>query len=192
MTGEKEIHRKRCRRYDIAVHAHYLTFSCYHRQPFLAKPRPINWLVEAVSAARSKTRFDLWAYVIMPDHAHLLIWPREGVQISSILHAVKLPVARRALVWARKHSIRSLACMEHTTSGGQVSYRFWQRGGGYDRNIWTVEEIAEKVDYIHGNPVRRGLADHPAQWRWSSWRAWHEEADEPLAVDRESFPTLLK
>lgn len=192
MSGEKEAHRKRCRRYDIPGHAHYLTFSCYHRQPFLGKARPILWLIEAIDSARTKAPFDLWAYVIMPDHAHLLLRPHEKVRISSVLHAIKLPVARRALVWAQEHSDAALGRMKHVTSGGKVSCRFWQRGGGYDRNLWTVQEIAEKVHYVHANPVRRGLVDHPRQWRWSSWRAWHEDTDEPLTLDRESFPVLRK
>ncbi|MBN2583084.1 MAG: transposase [Planctomycetes bacterium] len=192
MASNDETHRKRCRRYDVLGHAHYVTFSCYHRQPFLSKERPIGWLVDAIDSARVKAPFDLWAYIIMPEHVHLLLLPHERVQISAVLHAIKLPVSRRALNWAKNHSPEALARMRHMTSGGQVSYRFWQRGGGYDRNIWTVEELAEKVHYMHANPVRRGLVSHPRQWRWSSWRAWHEGIPEPLKVDRESFPMLQR
>ena len=61
---------------------------------------------------------------------------------------------------------------------------------GYDRNIWTVSELREKIEYIHANPVRHGLVAHPREWQWSSWRAWDEGVDEPVPIDRESFPTL--
>jgi len=61
---------------------------------------------------------------------------------------------------------------------------FWQDGGGYDRNIVSDRELYEKVQYIHDNPVRRGLIGRPADWPWSSAR-WYERR-EGLAMD--SFP----
>ncbi len=61
--------RKRCRRYDEVGHAHELTFSCDRRLPLLSRDRTRHWLIEAIQAARGRTRFDLWAYVIMPEHA---------------------------------------------------------------------------------------------------------------------------
>src|SRR5256885_16898359 len=70
-------HRKRCARYNVAAHAHFLTFSCYKRQPFLSKDRSCQWLAEAIVAAREKHNFDLWGYVFMPEHAHLLLFPRR-------------------------------------------------------------------------------------------------------------------
>jgi hypothetical protein len=48
----------------------------------------------------------------------------------------------------------------------QQSYRFWQPGGGYDSNIWSAEEIHEKIGTIHANPVRRGLGVTPGEWAW--------------------------
>lgn len=55
-----------------------------------------------------------------------------------------------------------------TDSRGCV--RFWQRGGGYDRNIVTDHKLVEKIHYIHNNPVQRGLVDQPTDWKWSSAR----------------------
>ena len=52
--------------------------------------------------------------------------------------------------------------MAHVTKDGVVRYRFWQRGGGYDRNIYSDAEVWEKIDYIHANPIARGLCQHPA------------------------------
>jgi len=41
-------HRKRCRRFNEAGHAHALTFSCFRRQPLLSKDRSRQWLVKAI------------------------------------------------------------------------------------------------------------------------------------------------
>ena len=42
----------------------------------------------------------------------------------------------------------------------------------YDFNVWTERKRAEKLDYIHDNPVRRGLVAVPGEWRWSSYRSY--------------------
>jgi putative transposase len=65
-----------CRRFNIPGHAHELTFSCFQRLPLLERDRTRGWLIEAIGEARKRERFDLWAFVIMPEHAHLLVHPR--------------------------------------------------------------------------------------------------------------------
>jgi len=90
-------HRKTCRRDSEPGHAQSLAFSCVCRRPFLSKDRGRLWLVEAVDRARQKHAFDLWAYVILPEHVHLLIWPREPrYSISQMLTSMKRPVALKA------------------------------------------------------------------------------------------------
>jgi len=184
------VHRKRCRRYDIDGHAHYLTFSCFRRQPFLLDGRvPLSFL-ECVAEARRECRFALWAWVIMPEHVHLLIWPAGGSRISDILWRIKRRMAYRVLSHLAEADPTFIEeRMTDRQPNGKVARRFWQRGGGYDRNIVSVGQAREKIEYIHANPVRRGLVTHPSHWRWSSWRAWTEGADDPLAVDRETLPT---
>jgi putative transposase len=53
-----------------------------------------------------------------------------------------------------------------------TSARFWQEGPGYDRNLSSKETILAAIDYIHLNPVRRGLAARAIDWKWSSAR-WY-------------------
>ncbi len=74
-------HRKTCKRWDIPWDAHYLTFSCFRRQPLLAKTRPCLWLLKSLAKVRVARPFDLWGFVIMPEHVHLLLLPHEGVTI---------------------------------------------------------------------------------------------------------------
>src|SRR5882724_6933630 len=99
------VHRKICKRYNDPRHAHALTFSCFKRQLFLSKDRSRRWLIEAIDRARLKHRFHVWAYVIMPEHAHLLIWPTEAkYDISEILNSIKQSVANRALLRVRREA----------------------------------------------------------------------------------------
>ncbi|MGW8256440.1 MAG: hypothetical protein ACWGMZ_03040, partial [Thermoguttaceae bacterium] len=69
-------HRKRCKRYDVPGDAHYLTFSCFRRLPLLNNDRLRKWMIEAIGLGRVKSPFDLWAYVIMPEHVHVILLPK--------------------------------------------------------------------------------------------------------------------
>lgn len=70
--------RKQCRRYNEPGHAHALTFSCFQRRPFLARDRTRQWMLEAIDQARTKHGFHLWAYVLIPEHVHLLLGPTQA------------------------------------------------------------------------------------------------------------------
>jgi putative transposase len=74
--------------------------------------------------------------------------------------------------------------------GGKQVHRFWQRGGRYDRNLRSVKDIYEKINYIHNNPVRRGLVEKPEDWPWSSSKAWLEGTHNPIRLDFDSLPPL--
>jgi putative transposase len=186
-TGET--YRKRCRRYNIPGNAHELTFSCFRRRPFLSRDRTRGYLVEAIIEAKRKHVFDLWAYVVMPEHVHLLICPHEEpYSVAAILRSIKQPVSRRAMIYLRQHNPEGLARL--ATGSSTVPYRFWQAGGGYDRNMTSVETIVKAAKYIHENPVRRGLVACADAYPYSSARDWETGTSGLLPIDFDSFPRV--
>lgn len=172
--------RKTCRRYDVPGHAHELTFSCYRRLPLLSRDRTRRWFVEALDTARSRLGFDLWGYVIMPEHVHVLIWPRQPeCRIARVLRHVKRPVARRAIAFLERRAPDWLDRYLTVPGPGGASVRqFRQAGGGYDRNLYDARTVSFALSYIQANPVRRGLVERPKEWPWSSaaWYAGHHPA----------------
>jgi putative transposase len=185
--SEPPRHRKKLRRYDEPGHARFLTFSCYHRLPLLSKDRSRSWFADALSAARIKHGFELWAWVIMPEHVHLLILPRDGCRMASMLNGIKTTAGRRAIGYLRKEAPHFLSRLAQRGPNG-MWYRFWQAGGGWDENITEAQRVQEVIDYIHFNPVRRGLVQRPEDWPWSSAWAWSTGIDIPIAIDR-GIPT---
>jgi putative transposase len=126
-------------------------------------------VIDALEQARLRHRFHVWAYVLMPEHIHLLLWPTNAeYSISKILLSIKAPVSKRALHYVRKNAPAFMKRMEDLQPNGKRHYRLWQRGGGYDRNVTEPSTVWSTVDYIHNNPVRRGLCDRAIQWKWSS------------------------
>jgi len=163
-----EQHRKTCVRFNERGHAHALTFSCDGGEPLLQSRAACDLLIVALAAARRRHRFDIWAYVIMPEHVHLLVWPKEqSYSISRILLGIKRPVSYHA--------------RQQGLCGGE---HFWLPGGGFDRNISSAKAVHAEIDYMHSNPVRRGLCVEPAQWRYSSAGFWAGLAEVPLVMDR--------
>ena len=178
---------KRCKRYNIPGHAHELTFSCYRNRKFLSSDRACDWLIESIERARTKHNFSLWAFVFMPDHVHLLISPMdEEYSISNILKDIKSDTARKAVTYLKGN--RPSGLLQLSTGQKYRKYRFWQKGGGYDRNIIKEKTLTDSVRYIHNNPVRKALVDEPGKWCYSSYNCWMNGVDEPIRIDKETWP----
>ncbi len=171
-------YRKVRRVFNETYHAHELTFSCYHKLPLLGKDRTRQWLIDSLDRARRVCEFDIWAYVIMPDHAHVLIYPLAPTyEMKIITKAIKQPVARRAIAWLRLNAPSFLQKLAGTRSGQRHKFHFWQPGGGYDRNIDNAATAHRSIEYLHLNPVRKKLVARAEDWEWSSagWYAGRQD-----------------
>ncbi|MBN2590966.1 MAG: transposase [Sedimentisphaerales bacterium] len=184
----RKLHKKSCHRYNIAGNAHELTFSCYKSQPFLSKERTCRYLIDSINTSKEKHQFDIWAYVFMPNHVHLLICPQhEQYSIPEILQSIKQPVSRKAITYLKINNPSGLKYL--ATFQNDRPYHFWQKGGGYDRNITKDKTIINIVRYIHNNPVRKNLIDTPEKWPYSSAADWQDSRREgPIQINFDSFP----
>ena len=182
--------RKRCRRYNTPGDAHFLTFSCFRREAFLSADRSRRWFIDALADARRKHGFDLWAYVVMPEHVHLVIYPRaDDYSISAIFTDIKQRVTRAALRFVRARAPACLARTRDAQPNAKVPHRFWQRGG-YDRNLLDLAEVFDKTQYLPENPVRRGLVSRPEDRVWSSARYYAQRSGGVLSPDVDSLPDM--
>jgi putative transposase len=102
----------------------------------------------------------------MPEHVHLLVLPeRDASPVAALLKAIKRPYSYRvkqALAEARDPLLEQLTVRQRP---GVMTFRFWQEGPGYDRNITESSTLEACIAYIHANPVRRGLCERPTEWR---------------------------
>ncbi len=182
--------RKLRRSSDDANVAHALTFGCFRGQPFLGRERACGWLIDALERTRQRFDIDLWAYVFMPNHVHLVLFPRgDAFKLRSVLAAIKLPVSRRAVAFVARAAPTFLTRMCDAQPSGRSTYRFWQRGGGYDRDLHDAGTIHATIDYIHANPVRARLVERPELWRWSSAAHFAGTGTPPLVPDVDSIPS---
>jgi len=115
----------------------------------------------------------------MPEHFHLVVWPREGAScVSDLLRAIKRPFALRIkqlLVQSGNPLLQQLTIRQRP---GISTFRFWQEGPGYDRNLTEPKTALAAIEYVHLNPVRRGLVRRAIDWPWSSAR-WYVDRSSP-------------
>ncbi len=183
-------HRKQLKHYDIPGHAHELTFSCYHSLHYFNDPISCNIFIEELRRSKELFQFRLWAYVIMPSHVHLLIYPcQQNYKIADILQTVKGRTSKRygEVLLEKSPETYERYCIR---IGDKITFRFWQAGGGFDRNFWSPEAIHNSINYIERNPVQKGLVKNPEDWEWSSARA--RFAGKGLVPDDCEIPMLMK
>ncbi len=139
-----------------AGHLHFVTVITHGRIPLFRSSVLCQEFFAALKEVKARFPFELYAYVLLPDHLHLLLRPNDG-DISHLMQKIKSLAARKLL------------------ASFQDSFR--------DLELWSPWMIRQKIDYIHTNPVNERLADNAAAYSWSSWRAINEHSQEPLAVD---------
>jgi putative transposase len=157
---------KNLKRFNGRGDLHFLTFSCYRRLPLLGTAGARDLFVHALERIRARYSFRVVGYVVMPEHVHLLINEPPMRSPSTILKVLKQVVARDLregnsdLRTGHSRSARGKAPKELP--------RFWQPRF-YDFNVYSAGKKKEKLEYMHANPITRGLVPHPQDWRWSSF-----------------------
>jgi len=138
---------------------------------------------KAIDEARTSCGFLLFAYVIMPDHFHLVTdRPRKP---SIVLQFIKGIVSRRVLGYLKEARFESsLRKLEHDNWKRNHRYSLWQ----HDSDVFSITSestFMEKINYVHQNPVRAGFVERAEDYRWSSARFWSKcpNEDESLRVD---------
>ncbi len=95
--------------------------------------------------------------------------------------------AYKAIGWLKEQEhLSSLEKLKRTAPGKRNhTYSLWQKKVK-SVDLKSEKFVLQKVGYIHMNPVRAGLCDHPAKWKWSSYHAYlpHDPGDVPIEMDR--------
>lgn len=176
-------YRKLVKHYHEPGDLHELTFSCFHRRQLLVDDTWRKWLAESINDARQKHRFELLAFVFMPEHVHLLVNPLDAKpNIDKYLSSIKQPFSSRVKRHLKDSGDPLLGELTIRERPGKMAFRFWQEGPGYDRNLREPATILSSLDYIHRNPVGRKLVVRAIEWKWSSARLYLCP-DDPLDMD---------
>lgn len=168
---------------------HYVTLVTYNRVPVFLSDRACEIFVNTLREVRDRFPYKLIGYVVMPDHAHAIVNNASGT-ISDWLRRVRGNSARQILDWLRaEQHLMSLKKLELTIpQKRQHTHAVWQKDPSVI-DLWSPKFVRQKLNYLHLNPVRAGLCEHPADWKWSSCRAYlpHKPGDVPIEVDWRAY-----
>ncbi|MGD0790640.1 MAG: transposase [Terriglobales bacterium] len=178
---------KRLHRYYNTNDLHFITGSCYHRQPELDSAWRRDLFLTILEEARCKYRFVVHGYVVMPEHFHLLITEPEVGDPSVVMKVLKERFTRKL----RTEGAPLIASFAMSGIPRPEPAKIWQKRF-YDFNVWTERKHVEKLRYIHRNPVKRGLVEKPEQWKWSSFRAYLYGETGPVRVNFQEWALEIK
>jgi len=154
-------------------HLHFITFSTFGRRQILGAPRSRQIVISVLGNLANRDQVRVSGFVIMPDHVHAIFWFRDDRDLPQAVQ-----------VW-KSTSAHYLKLFFMETNPDFISYLMVKRGGRdvvtcrqrryYDFNIRTPAKLKEKLEYMHYNPVKKGLCSRPEDWRWSSalWYVKH-------------------
>ena len=152
----------RLRRLVLSDRFFFVTCRLIRRRQLLGQAE-FACLARVIAERRRKHGFLFTAWVSLPDHWHAILLPRHPLTISEVMESIKVGSTLR--INARRNE-----------SGLLWQPRF------FDRALRTVKEYNEKVQYIHLNPVKAGLARRPEDWPWSSIHDYTESVQRPPAT----------
>jgi len=177
-------------RFQHSGQSHFVTFCCYHRRLLLTTDERRRIFLSALERVRRSFRLQVYGYVVMPEHVHLLVSepqrdtsdgrsgplkPKDGLNGPQILRETKQVTLADALKSLKQGvSRRLIGDAEH----------FWQKRY-YDCNIRDYPQFVEKLRYIHRNPVKAGLCVRPEDWEWSSFRHYATGCEGRVEIESE-------
>ncbi len=152
---------------------HFVTGNLLDRAPIFTEPACCNAFLEELRSLDQKWPSKLIAYVLMPDHFHLICNPSDG-RIKEFVGALK-SLSAKSIVRVGK---------QFRFHAGADGHQVWQESFKA-LSLWSGWMIWQKINYIHANPVKAGIAKSAKDYPWSNFRSFYSQSNQSLAVDQE-------
>ncbi|WP_428234707.1 REP-associated tyrosine transposase [Gracilimonas sp.] len=146
---------------------YFVSSTLLEELPLFSKPQVAQVLLEKFMVLQNMRSVKVYAYVIMPNHFHAVV---QGEQLSKKLRLTKSYVARQILeVLKRNGHTRWLQKLKECKRSykRQRTYQVWEEGL-HPKQLSTTKMMAQKIEYIHQNPLKAGWVNAPDDWRCSS------------------------
>jgi putative transposase len=154
---------------DIGAAYYYITGTFTEWLPLLRNADVREIVCQEITRALQECEGTLTAFVLMPDHVHILVYLPDAGRLHGFNKLWRGRSARRITQYAEERgSTRIMEIMARHANGGS-RYAVWKEQPR-SLPIYSEQKLHAMVNYIHANPVRRGLVSEPGQWEFSSWR----------------------
>lgn len=152
----------------------YLTFTVVAWADVFTRRLYTEELVKNLNYCQENKGLEIYAYVIMTNHLHLIASRKGEELLSDLIRDFKSYTSKRLLQLilenpqeSRKEWLEMIFRFHGKSTKQNEVFSFWQKSS-HPVPLWSAEVIQQKVDYIHDNPVRAGFVSEPHEWRLSS------------------------
>ena len=132
-------------------------------------------ILDSLSYSQQHKGLNVFAWVIMSNHIHLIVSRRGDVPLGMIIGAFKSYTAKRvrdALMASEDERRKDWLLYMFEYAGmhnhNNKEFQLWRQDGSYPVPLKNREMLLQALDYTHLNPVRAGYVYEPQNWRWSS------------------------
>lgn len=164
---------------------YFITTTAEKHHHIFKRESIIRILLDSLHFLRTSKRMELFCFVIMPNHIHLIGKFSHESPMSDMVRDFKRHTARQIIrqLMAEEKTER-LGILQRLNKHEGQDYKVWE--DGYDaRDIFTPEFLWQKMEYIHYNPCRQkwNLAGAPETYPWSSARFYMLDKPTVIPVD---------
>jgi putative transposase len=155
-------------RFNIENYCHFVTSKTYCNSKIFSKDEAADLFIQTIFEVKEKLNFLLLAFVIMPDHIHLMLVPDKRNTISDVMRHIKGCFARKYNQVSRGINSSDYGVLDHRAGNSSLpGSKVWQKSF-YDHVIRNKMEFVERLNYIYYNPVKVALVDKPEDYKYSS------------------------
>ena len=157
---------------------HYVTGNVVNRISIFKSEECCLAFLSVLAGLLREWPCKLIAFVLMPDHFHLIVNPRDG-RVKEFTGVLKSLTTAKIVNISRDPRF----CRRVPDKDGS-KYRVWQQSFKA-LPLWSLWMIRQKIDYVHANPVKARLVSSAKDYPWTSFRAFYLGSHEPLSIDQD-------
>jgi len=146
---------------------YFVTSTTIEWVSVFTKDNYYNVLVDAIKFYQSKKRLEIFAYVILPNHFHLIVKSNELMQSMKLIKMYSAKEIIKLLTKEKKNYLLKIFQINKKSYKTKSNYQVWQEGYK-PKEIFGYKMLKQKIEYIHLNPVKKGLVTEPSDWGYSS------------------------
>ena len=155
----------------------FFTATCLNWQPLLQENKHKQIILDSLAFLVNDHRIWLYAYVIMPNHIHIL-WRKQDAWIEKNVQQHFLKYTAQNIKFNLLNSDASELTHYRSTQRDR-KFHFWERRP-YRARTFTRAVLEQKIDYIHYNPVKAGLCMLPEDYLFSSAQFYYQKSKNPM------------
>ena len=154
-------------KFSIEKGLYFVTSTIVEFIPVFTSEKYFQIIINSFEYCRTNKGIKIFAYVIMDNHFHLLI---SGENLSDKIRSIKRHTAKEIIEHVKRDNklwLLNQFKFYKKKYKKESNYQVWQEGA-HPQIITTVDVAEQKMNYIHYNPVKRGLVKEPQDWKYSS------------------------